>query len=199
MGVSHPTRVHCWELACRDQKGIHSTIPLEFRQLKQRREMRRLKRRREMRRLKQRRERWWEWLRQILLMAPRVRRGHGLLDHFDHLGPRGMAGGEAGASARAGDAPEDRGRAGETRRTAAVVSAESLLSAIFPGGPLALRRYHRRFRRLSEFSIGTALAPSTGSAVWGRVWPGLSLEGQGMCGSSSRYPTCRRAVPNRMP
>jgi hypothetical protein len=56
MGVSHPTRVHCWELACRDQKGIHSTIPLEFRQLKQRREMRRLKRRREMRRLKHRRE-----------------------------------------------------------------------------------------------------------------------------------------------
>ena len=56
MGVSHPTRVHCWELACRDQKGIHSTIPLEFRQLKQRREMRRLK---------HRRERWWEWLRQI--------------------------------------------------------------------------------------------------------------------------------------
>jgi hypothetical protein len=52
MGASHPTRVHCWELACRDQKGIHSTIPLEFRQLKQRREMRRLKRRREMRRLK---------------------------------------------------------------------------------------------------------------------------------------------------
>jgi DNA gyrase inhibitor GyrI len=43
MGVSHPTRVHCWELACRDQKGIRSTIPLEFRQLKQRREMRRLK------------------------------------------------------------------------------------------------------------------------------------------------------------
>jgi hypothetical protein len=47
MGASHPTRVHCWELACRDQKGIRSTIPLEFRQLKQRR------------------ERWWEWLRQI--------------------------------------------------------------------------------------------------------------------------------------
>ena len=78
MGVSHPTRVHCWELACRDQKGIHSTIPLEFRQLKQRREMRRLKRRREMRRLKrrremrrlkQRRERWWEWLRQIFWSA----------------------------------------------------------------------------------------------------------------------------------
>jgi hypothetical protein len=100
MGVSHPTRVHCWELACRDQKGIHSTIPLEFRQLKQRREMRRLKRRREMRRLKRRREmrrlkhrreRWWEWLRQIFLirLAPRVRRGHGLLDHLDHLRPQG--------------------------------------------------------------------------------------------------------------
>jgi hypothetical protein len=44
MGASHPTRVHCWELACRDQKGIRSTIPLEFRQLKQRRET------------------WWEWL-----------------------------------------------------------------------------------------------------------------------------------------
>jgi hypothetical protein len=74
MGASHPTRVRCWELACRDQKGIRSTIPLEFRQLKQwremrrlqrRREMRRLKRRREMRRLKQRPERWWKWLRQI--------------------------------------------------------------------------------------------------------------------------------------
>jgi hypothetical protein len=47
MGASHPTRVHCWELACRDQKGIRSTIPLEFR------------------RLKQRRETWWEWLRRI--------------------------------------------------------------------------------------------------------------------------------------
>jgi hypothetical protein len=56
MGASHPTRVHCWELACRDQKGILSTIPLEFRQLKQRRKMRQLK---------QRRKRWWEWLRQI--------------------------------------------------------------------------------------------------------------------------------------
>jgi hypothetical protein len=65
MGASHPTRVHCWELACRDQKGILSTIPLEFRQLKQRRKMRQLKQRREMRRLQQRRERWWEWLRQI--------------------------------------------------------------------------------------------------------------------------------------
>ena len=54
------------------------TIPLEFRQLKQRREIRRLKRRREMRRLKhrremrrlkQRRERWWKWLRQIFSSA----------------------------------------------------------------------------------------------------------------------------------
>jgi hypothetical protein len=45
MGASHPTRVHCWELACRDQKGIRSTIPLEFR------------------RFKQRRETWWKWLR----------------------------------------------------------------------------------------------------------------------------------------
>jgi hypothetical protein len=71
----------------------------------------------------------------LIRLAPRARRGHGLLDHFDHLGPRGTAGGEAGASARAGDAPEDRGRAGETRRTAAVVSAESLLSAIFPARP----------------------------------------------------------------
>jgi hypothetical protein len=71
MGASHPTRVHCWELACRDQKGIRSTIPLEFRELKQRREMwrlkrrramQRLRRRREMQRLRRRRERWWEWL-----------------------------------------------------------------------------------------------------------------------------------------
>src|SRR4029453_7392746 len=69
MGASHPTRVHCWELACRDQKGIRSAIPLEIRQLKQRREMRRLKHRRAMRRLKQRRERWWEWLREIFRSA----------------------------------------------------------------------------------------------------------------------------------
>src|SRR4029453_5733932 len=69
MGVSHPTRVHCWELACRDQKGIRSTIPLEIRQLKQRREMCGLKRRRAMRRLTQRRESWWVWLRQIFLSA----------------------------------------------------------------------------------------------------------------------------------
>jgi hypothetical protein len=157
MGVSHPTRVHCWELACRDQKGIRSTIPLEIRQLKQRREMRRLKRRRERRRLKHRRERWWEWLRQIFLirLAPRVRRGHGLLDHLDHLRPQGMGGGEAGASARAGDAPgrSGGGGAGETRRTAAVVSAESLLSAIFPARPPACWRYQRRSCCLSEFRL----------------------------------------------
>jgi hypothetical protein len=166
MGVSHPTRVHCWELACRDQKGIRSTIPLEIRQLKQRREMRRLKRRRERRRLKHRRERrrlkhrrerWREWLRQIFLirLAPRVRRGHGLLDHLDHLRPQGMGGGEAGASARAGDAPgrSGGGGAGETRRTAAVVSAESLLSAIFPARPPACWRYQRRSCCLSEFRL----------------------------------------------
>src|SRR6266850_7899567 len=32
------------------------------------------------------------------------------LHHIDHLGPRGMAGGKAGAPGRAGDAPADRAR-----------------------------------------------------------------------------------------
>jgi hypothetical protein len=87
MGASHPTRVHCWELACRDQKGIRSTIPLEFR------------------RLKQRRETWWERLRRssgepATPLHDRHRHGHNVVDQGEgrwHLPILQRAGaGEAG-------------------------------------------------------------------------------------------------------
>jgi len=100
------------------------------------------------------------------------------LDHFDHLGSRGMAGGEAGAAPRA-EMRRQIAREGWWNETlAVVVFAKGLLSAILPVDPPALWRDRGRSRRLSNFSIGTALAASLDSAVSGRVWPGLASREQ---------------------